>query len=112
MGIRRMMSYATEEYDDDFVNLDGEQQDEILKAFEADEVEIEGMRSSAFFSLLRSTTIEGVYSDPTYGGNRNMEGWKMIQYPGPRMGWMDQITAEEFQEIEPEALRAYQGGGM
>src|SRR5699024_8494975 len=34
MGIRRMMSYATEEYDDDFVNLDGEQQDEILKAFE------------------------------------------------------------------------------
>src|SRR5699024_7118271 len=107
-----MMSYATAEHDDDVVNLVGEQQDENLKAFDAAEVEIEGMRSSAFCSLLRSTTSEGVYADRTYGGNRKMEGWKMIQYPGPRMGWKDQITAEEFQEIEPEALRAYQGGGM
>lgn len=112
LGIRRMMEYAVEEYDDEFVNLEGEQQDEILRAFEADEVEVDGMRSAAFFSLLRSTTIEGVYADPTYGGNRNMEGWKMIQYPGPRMGWMDQIMEEEFQELEPESLRAYQGGGM
>lgn len=112
LGIRRMREYAVEEHDAEFVDLEGDVQDEVLKAFEAGEVEVAGMRSEAFFSLLRNTTIEGVYSDPVYGGNKNMEGWKMIQYPGPRMGWMDQITSEEFVEMEPESLRAYQGGGM
>ena len=109
LGIRRMREYAVEEHDAEFVDLEGDVQDEVLKAFEAGEVEVAGMRSEAFFSLLRNTTIEGVYSDPVYGGNKNMEGWKMIQYPGPRMGWMDQITSEEFVEMEPESLRAYQG---
>ena len=112
LGIRRLREYAVEEHDDEFVNLEGDVQDEVLRAFEAGDVEMEGMRSQAFFSLLRSTTIEGVYADPVYGGNKNMEGWKMIQYPGPRMGWMDKITSEEFVEMEPESLRAYQGGGI
>ncbi|MEK4556254.1 gluconate 2-dehydrogenase subunit 3 family protein [Jeotgalicoccus sp. FSL K6-3177] len=112
LGIRRLREYAVEEHDEEFVKLDGDTQDEVLKAFESGDVEIPGMRAEAFFSLLRNTTIEGVYADPVYGGNKNMEGWKMIQYPGPRMGWMDKITSEEFVELEPESLRAYQGGGM
>ena len=53
-----------------------------------------------------------MYSDPAYGGNRNMEGWKMIGYPGPRMGWENDIASEDFLELEPESLRDYQGGGV
>ncbi|MFC3419998.1 gluconate 2-dehydrogenase subunit 3 family protein [Salinicoccus hispanicus] len=112
LGIRRLQEVSQEEHDEAFHNLDEETQDELLKMFESGDVEVPGMRAEAFFSLLRNTTIEGVYADPAYGGNKDMQGWKMIEYPGPRMGWTNDIQSEEFQSLEPESLRSYQGGGV
>ncbi len=37
---------------------------------------------SSFLSLLFEHTIEGMYSNPEYGGNRGLAGWKDIGYPG------------------------------
>jgi len=38
-----------------------------------------------FFNRVRQLTIEGTFSDPSYGGNRGYMGWDLIRYPGPRM---------------------------
>lgn len=111
-GLNRIQEVSREEHDQEFVDLDEEAQDDILRSFESGDVDIKGMRSENFFMLLRNTTIEGVYSDPVYGGNKDMEGWKMIEYPGPRMGWVNEIESEDFQTPEPESLRDYQGGGV
>ncbi|MHC0551313.1 gluconate 2-dehydrogenase subunit 3 family protein [Salinicoccus sp. CNSTN-B1] len=111
-GLRRLDEVSNEKHDKAFPDLDGEAQDEILKSFEAGDVDIKGVTSEFFFNLLRNMTIEGVYSDPAYGGNKDMQGWKMIEYPGPRMGWINEIESKEFQSLEPEALRQYQGGGI
>jgi hypothetical protein len=35
-----------------------------------------------FTSLLFGHTIEAMYSNPEYGGNANLVGWKDIKYPG------------------------------
>ncbi|HYQ37289.1 MAG TPA: gluconate 2-dehydrogenase subunit 3 family protein [Mycobacterium sp.] len=35
-----------------------------------------------FTSLLFGHTIEAMYSNPEYGGNANLVGWKGIKYPG------------------------------
>jgi hypothetical protein len=35
-----------------------------------------------FLSLLFEHTIEGMYANPEYGGNRGLAGWKEISYPG------------------------------
>ena len=53
-------------------------------------------------------TIEGAYADPVYGGNKDMMGWKMKEYPGPRLGYLEEIDKEEFILKEPESLRDYQ----
>jgi hypothetical protein len=37
---------------------------------------------STFLSLLFEHTIEGLYSNPEYGGNRGLAGWQDISYPG------------------------------
>jgi hypothetical protein len=37
---------------------------------------------SAFLSLLFEHTIEGMYANPEYGGNRGLAGWKEIGYSG------------------------------
>ncbi len=112
IGLRKLSDVSQEEHDKKFHELEEDQMIDILKKFESGDVETPGMRSEAFFGLLRDLVIEGVYSDPAYGGNRNMEGWKMIGYPGPRMGWENDIASEDFLELEPESLRDYQGGGV
>jgi len=56
----------------DFTEADAAGQDEILARPEA----------KTFLSLLFGHTIEGLYSNPEYGGNRGLAGWKDIGFPG------------------------------
>jgi gluconate 2-dehydrogenase gamma chain len=41
--------------------------------------------STDFFSLFYENVKEGLFADPSYGGNRGVEGWKLIRYPGDPM---------------------------
>jgi gluconate 2-dehydrogenase gamma chain len=38
-----------------------------------------------FFNLVRTHTLQGMLSDPYYGGNKNFLGWTWVGYPGIRM---------------------------
>jgi gluconate 2-dehydrogenase gamma chain len=104
LGIEALNDYSQSTFNENFTNLDAEQQNEVLVAFDEDEVEMSIISSSLFFELLRTLTIEGVYADPLYGGNKGMEGWKMKEYPGVQMSYTEQIESEEFIEIEPVSL--------
>ena len=42
-------------------------------------------KDSDFFSMFRQNVLEGMLSDPAYGGNRDMVGWKWINFPGDPM---------------------------
>ncbi|GAK11103.1 gluconate 2-dehydrogenase subunit 3 family protein [Geomicrobium sp. JCM 19039] len=106
-GVSKLQEIAQSEHDESFFDLEGEAQDEILGAFEQGEVDMTGVTSDAFFAMLRSSTLEGAYSDPVYGGNLNMDGWRMKQYPGGQMAFFDVIESEEFVEMEPVSLHAH-----
>lgn len=108
-GLRAMDQTAKDKFGDRFIKLEAAQQDEVLQMFEKGEVAFNGVDSADFFSLLRQTTIEGLYADPVYGGNRNMDAWRMKEYPGARMSFYNDIEVEEFLVMEPESLRNYQG---
>ena len=45
----------------------------------------------AFFELLLQNTMEGFFADPSYGGNRDMVGWKMIGFPGYHYDYRDYV---------------------
>jgi len=64
-----------------FAELSAPQQNERLKA----------MESTMFFRMLRTHTIEGMFSDPMHGGNANLIGWQLIGYPGPIMSYREEI---------------------
>ncbi|MBY7142315.1 gluconate 2-dehydrogenase subunit 3 family protein [Virgibacillus sp. NKC19-3] len=106
-GIRALDRESEANFNDSFTNLEEEQQDEILQSFEADEVELKGVTSSEFFEMLRTATLAGAYSDPLYGGNDDMEGWKMKEYPGSQMSYINEIEDDDFKEIEPSALNEH-----
>ena len=59
------------------VELPPGKQDEVVMAIEKN--------AAAFFGRIRRLTLEGMFCDPSYGGNRNFAGWDLIRYPGPRM---------------------------
>lgn len=106
-GVRKLNDESLKTYDAEFFDLEGEQQDEILTAMEAGEIELRSVKGSTFFNLLRQMTIEGAYADPLYGGNKNMMGWKMKEHPGIRAGYSDLIEEEEFQIIEQMSSKDY-----
>ncbi|PSC05949.1 twin-arginine translocation pathway signal protein [Alsobacter soli] len=75
-----------------FANLATEDQDALLSDLEAGKVDLGGVSGKAFFDLLLQNTIEGFFADPIYGGNRNMEAWRMIGFPGARYDYRDFVA--------------------
>ena len=69
-----------------FASLSPTDQDAVLTAIQSD----------PFFNLVRAHTIQGMFSDPFYGGNSNFVGWDLIGYPGVRMG-----VAADLQRSKP-----------
>lgn len=104
-GLDSLGAYSESEYGAAFADLSEAQQDEILTAMEADEIAgFDAPSGSAFFTMVRNDTIEGMFSDPMYGGNQDMVGWKLIGFPGAR-GY---YTAAEIDNadfsVEPTSL--------
>ena len=68
-----------------FTALSAQQQDELLLAMEAGQ--LEGFTNAqAVFNRLHRLVLEGMFSDPYYGGNANYAGWDLIGYPGAVLG--------------------------
>jgi gluconate 2-dehydrogenase gamma chain len=65
-----------------FARLAPPQQDTFLAALQDGRRDLGGVPSNVFFESLLEVTIEGYFSDPAYGGNRDMLAWRMIGFPG------------------------------
>ena len=35
-----------------------------------------------FFNTIRTHTMEGMFADPIYGGNKDFAGWRLVGFPG------------------------------
>ena len=80
--IREVDALCTKQHGRAFSLLQPEQQEAILKDLEAGKIELEAVSSKLFFDMLLKNTMEGYFSDPMYGGNRDKVGWKMLGFPG------------------------------
>jgi gluconate 2-dehydrogenase gamma chain len=67
-----------------FARLAPADQDAFLQRMEKGEVALAGADAKGFFAQLLQNTLEGFWSDPIYGGNRDLVGWKLIGFPGAR----------------------------
>jgi gluconate 2-dehydrogenase gamma chain len=82
-GITATNAYCRKEYKKTFDQLDERQREEVLVGLSTAKITFEaGPPVRVFWSTLYQTVMEGMFSDPIYGGNRNKAGWKMIGFPG------------------------------
>lgn len=105
IGLKGIEDQSLKTYENAFEKLSEEEQDAILTEFAEGKVKLKGISSSYFFGVLRTATIEGAYADPLYGGNAGMEGWKMKNFPGHQMSFLD-IIEKDFVKIKPAALNS------
>lgn len=83
-GLFNLTRTARQRYDQDFALLSDANKDALLRDME--DGTIAGFPgSSAIFSRLHRLTLEGMFSDPYYGGNQDYVGWDLIGYPGAVM---------------------------
>ena len=76
-----------------FSGLLAEHQDKVLKGLESGAISLEdGVDSKSFFAMLLQNTKEGYFSDPIYGGNKDMAAWKMIGFPGAHYDYKEWVT--------------------
>lgn len=72
-----------------FNKLAAADRDSWLQRLEKGEVRLPTVDTKTFFTMLLQNTKEGFWSDPIYGGNRDMVGWKLIGFPGARYDHRD-----------------------
>ena len=85
-GLRALDKHTKRQFGASFEKLSGEQQDSALGDLESGK--IAGLRDGeAFFELLRTHVLEGVFGEPSYGGNKDMIGWKLVGFPGQQWGY-------------------------
>lgn len=80
--IGEINQYCERQYGERFDRSSPEQQLAVVEAMDDGSLALEGVPIAEFFSLLLQNTIEGFFSDPVYGGNRDKVGWRLVGFPG------------------------------
>ncbi len=88
-GLKSVNDYSKSKYGNVFAKLSETQQDAILGAMESGDATdfFKDPTDKQFFKMLQDDTIHGMFSDPAYGGNKDMIGWKQIGYPGAQRAY-------------------------
>src|SRR5437762_218446 len=82
-GLAQLDAYCRKTYNDSFVRLDGGRQDLVIAALEQGKAAgFAWPTAQAFFETVRTHTIEGLFADPVYGGNKDFAGWRLVGFPG------------------------------
>jgi gluconate 2-dehydrogenase gamma chain len=109
-GIAATNQYCEETYGKRFAQLDPAKQDEVLKGLQgiAGDINLKDVPGATFFNHLLSDTKDGFFSDPAYGGNKDMIGWKLVGFPGVPAMYVGLIGRNEPYQVEPVDLRSLQ----
>jgi gluconate 2-dehydrogenase gamma chain len=96
-----------------FARMSSDQQDAYLGHLESGGKDLGGVPSNVFFEHLWECTLEGFFSDPVYGGNRDMVAWRMIGFPGAYASYYDVVDQHNIKiNRAPTSIGEDPHGGM
>jgi gluconate 2-dehydrogenase gamma chain len=91
------------------MRLTAGQQDEVITAMvEGKATGFVWPTSQQFFNTLRTHTMEGMFADPVYGGNKDFAGWRLVGFPGaqPIFSEADMESRQAFTRVPTIGLRS------
>jgi len=92
-GIAATNDWSRKTYGKEFDRLAPAERVTALKALEEGTAQFDNFSSAAFFGRLLTIVMEGFFSDPMYGGNRNKVSWTMLGFPGLPATYADKVDA-------------------
>jgi gluconate 2-dehydrogenase gamma chain len=82
-GIRATNAHCMSAYGRNFDRLEFEEKEAVLLGLSSGEIDLgNAVLAREFWNVLYQTVMEGMFSDPIYGGNRGKAGWALIGFPG------------------------------
>jgi len=106
IGLTVLDEYSRASQGKAFHQLSSDTQDAILESVIDGDVPGFNPSGAGFFGMVRGHTIQGTFSDPYYGGNRNFIGWDMLGYPGVRIAASESDVAQG-RALAPNHQSAY-----
>jgi gluconate 2-dehydrogenase gamma chain len=96
VGIAGANAWCRKTYGKEYDRLAPPERDVALTAMQDGKAEFSGFSSRAFFGELLAITMQGFFSDPVYGGNRDKASWNMLGFPGLPATYADKF--EEYRD--------------
>jgi gluconate 2-dehydrogenase gamma chain len=90
-GVEAANAWSRKTYGKTLDRLSPEQRTQALKEMEEGKAQFDGLDAKLFFQRLLAITMEGFFSDPIYGGNRNKASWRMLGFPGLPATYADKL---------------------
>ncbi|WP_372616829.1 gluconate 2-dehydrogenase subunit 3 family protein [Falsiroseomonas sp.] len=91
IGLAAFAEWVRAAYGTRFEELAPATMDEALSRVESGEADFGEVPAPVFFETLLANTVEGFFSDPIHGGNRDMVGWRMVGFPGAYAGYTELV---------------------
>lgn len=108
-GLAQVDAWCRMTYGRPFATLGAVQQDEVIGALEQGKAGgFEFPTAQAFFNTLRTHTMEGMFADPAYGGNKDFAGWRLVGFPGAQLFYTqaDMASTDAFARAPITGLQA------
>lgn len=100
-GLAALDRYAQSSRGKAFRDLSPTDQDSVLIDVESGAATGFSGSSAQFFAMVLGHTHQGMFGDPSYGGNQDFAGWDLIRYPGVRT----MVTATDQTNLETHHLK-------
>jgi|GEM_PF-713366 len=101
-GLRAIQRYCRIKFNKHFIDLAAAEQDAVLREFEAGAQDTFA-QAAEFFETVRYHVLEGVFCEPQYGGNKDMTGWRLVDFPGQQFGYADAYINKRT-DLEPVSV--------
>lgn len=101
-GLRALQRYCRSKFAKHFIELAAPEQDAVLREFEAGAQDTFA-EAAEFFETVRYHVLEGVFCEPQYGGNKDMTGWRLVDFPGQQFGYADAYINKRV-DLEPVSV--------
>jgi gluconate 2-dehydrogenase gamma chain len=103
-GLTALDAHCRKNHNASFVKLDAAKQDAVITALEEGKAsDFTWPTARAFFNTVRTHTMEGMFADPVYGGNKDFAGWRLVGFPGAHPA---------FTPADMQSKEAFAGGAL
>jgi gluconate 2-dehydrogenase gamma chain len=92
-GIAAANAWSRKTFGKDFDRLETAERVNALMQIEQGKAKFENFSATGFFNRVLAIVMEGFFSDPMYGGNRNKVGWQMLGFPGLPALYREKVDA-------------------